>query len=65
MNLDIKKLSKTPKDKFEAIEFMNEFSQHLINAVHIMNSCIEFNGEEFRESNERRMKNFIETFSKD
>tara|TARA_R110002049_G_scaffold4063_2_gene29307 strand:- start:10975 stop:11178 length:204 start_codon:yes stop_codon:yes gene_type:complete len=64
MNIDIKKISKTPKDQFEAIDFMIEFSSKLLDAILIMNSAVKFNTENYKEINEKRMIDFIKQFEK-
>lgn len=64
MELNIKKLSPTPKDEYEAIRFMHEFSQDLVSAIFIMKSVLEFKTEidiEI-EINERRIREFISKY---
>ena len=41
MEIDVKKVVKTPKDWVDAVEFMNESQQNVISALHIMISFIE------------------------
>ena len=62
MKLNIKKLCPTPKDEFEAIRFMNEFSQDLVSAIFIMKSVLEFKEEIDIEINERRIREFISKY---
>lgn len=62
MELNIKKLSPTPKDEFEAIRFMHEFSQDLVSAIFIMKSVLEFKAEIDIEINERRIREFISKY---
>jgi len=64
MKLDIKKTNPTPKNKWEAIELMIEAQQNVIEALHIMDSVLECDTEEFKEMHEKRMKQFIEKFVK-
>lgn len=62
MNVDIQKLSKKPKNQFEAVQFMNEFSQQILDAMFIMESSILFNSDIDREISVARMKAFIKQF---
>ena len=62
MEIDIKKTNPTPKDKWEAIELMNEAQQRLLEALHIMNSMLENNTDDFKEIHEKRMKDFVKHF---
>lgn len=62
MELNIKKLSPTPKDEYEAIRFMHEFSQDLVSAIFIMKSVLEFKTEIDIEINERRIREFISKY---
>lgn len=62
MIIDTKKTNKTPKDKWEAIEFMNEAQQRLLEAIHIMDSVVENNTEEFKEIHEIRIRGFLKQF---
>ncbi len=64
MKIDIKKIIPTPKDKWEAIEFMNEAQQRLIQAINIMISCIENNEAEDLEFHHKRMNDFISRYIK-
>ena len=50
---------KTPKDQWEAIGLMNEAQQGLLEALHIMNSMLENNTDDFKEIHEKRMKDFL------
>jgi hypothetical protein len=62
MNLDPKKTSPTPKDKWEAIEFANTAQQKLCDVLHIMHSALENNNEDDKVYHETKMKQFIEQF---
>jgi hypothetical protein len=62
MIIDTKKTSKTPKDQWEAIDFMNEAQQRLVEALHIMDSVLENNTDDFKELHEKRIKDFIKQF---
>ena len=64
MKLDIKKISPTPQDKWDALELLIKTQQNLIEALFIMDSAIEYNTEEYREIHEKNMKEFIEKFEK-
>ena len=64
MIIDTKKTSKTPKDQWEAIEFMNEAQQLLVEAICIMDSAVENDTEDFKEMHQTRMKKFIKQFEK-
>lgn len=64
MNLDIKKLTATPEDKFEAVRMMNEARQNLLDALHILESFIEFDSEPFKSIHKKRALNFIKKFEK-
>lgn len=60
--LDIHKTNPTPVDKWEAVEFMNKAQQDLLEALHIMESMIENDSDEYKEIHVKRMKNFIKKF---
>lgn len=62
MNIDVKKTNPTPKNQWEAIDLLNEAQQKLSEALHIMDSMIENNTEDFKAIHERRMKGFIRHF---
>ena len=62
MVIDTKKTNKTPKDQWEAIELMNEAQQRLLEALHIMESMLENNTDNFKEIYEKRMKDFVKQF---
>ncbi len=62
MNIDIKKTNHTPEDKWEAVKLMNEAQQRLIEALHIMDSMLENNTDDFKEIHEKKMKDFIKQF---
>ena len=62
MKLDIKKISPSPKDKWEAIDLMVKAHGQLMDAYHIMKSAIEFTTEEDRVIGDRRMRKFIQQF---
>ena len=63
MVLDRKKTNKTPKDQWEAIDLLHEAQQKLLEALHIMDSMLVNNTDEFKESHEKRMKDFVEQFN--
>ena len=56
------KINKTPKDKWEAIDLMIEAQQRLLEAIHIMVSMLENNTDDFKEIQEKRMKDFVKQF---
>ena len=62
MIIDTKKTNKTPKDQWEAIELMNEAQQRLLEALHIMDSMLDNNTDDFKELHEKRMKDFVKQF---
>ena len=62
MELDIKKTSPTPKDKWQAIELMTEAQQNVIEAIHIFNSIIENNTPEHKEFHDKRINEFLNKF---
>ena len=62
MIIDTKKTNKTPKNQWEAIELMNEAQQRLLEALHIMESMLENNTDNFKEIYEKRMKDFVKQF---
>ena len=62
MNLDIKKTNPTPQDKWDALELLIKAQQNIIDALHIMDSALEYNTEEYREIHEKKMKDFIKKF---
>ena len=62
MVIDTKKTNKTPKDQWEAIELMIEAQQRLLEALHIMESMLENNTDNFKEIHEKRMKDFVKQF---
>lgn len=64
MNIDIKKTNPTPKDKWEAADFMINAQSSLVDALFIMDSALNFNTDEYKEINEKRMKEFIKKFEK-
>ena len=64
MKLDIKKTNPTPQDKWDALELLIKAQNNLIDALYIMDSALEYNTEEHREINERRMRDFIDKFEK-
>ena len=65
MNIDIKKTNPTPKDKWEAIDFMNKAQQKLVDALYIMDSMLKNNTDEFKETHKKRMEDFIKQFEKE
>lgn len=64
MNIDINKTNPTPKDKWEASDFMVKAQISLVDALFIMDSALNFNTAEYKEINEKRMKDFIKKFEK-
>ena len=62
MVIDTKKTNKTPKDQREAIELMIEAQQRLLEGLHIMESMLENNTDNFKEIYEKRMKDFVKQF---
>jgi len=63
MKLDIKKTNPTPQDKWDALELLIKAQQNLVDALHIMDSAVNYNTEEYREINEKKMKEFIKKFA--
>jgi len=64
MEIDIKKvMGDTPKDQFEAVRKMNKAQQKVLEALHIMQSAIDF--PEYTDINQRRMKEYFNKFSKE
>lgn len=53
MEIDIKKLANTSG---------NILSVKLLDAIHIINSAIKFNEPQYKNSNEKRMKDFVKQF---
>ena len=64
MKLDINKTNPTPKDKWEASDFMVKAQSSLVDALFIMDSALNFNTDDYKEINEKRMKDFIKKFEK-
>jgi len=62
MIIDTKKISKAPKNQWEAVELMNEAQQRLLEALHIMVSMLENNTNDFKEIHEKRIKDFVKQF---
>ena len=63
MNLDSKKIMKTALDQCDAINLLVDAQQNLIEALHIMDSAVEYNDNiDDKEINERRMMKFISKF---
>ena len=52
------------KDKWEAIDLLVKAQSSLIDALLIMDNALEFNTVEYKEINERRMRDFIKKFEK-
>jgi tRNA U34 5-carboxymethylaminomethyl modifying GTPase MnmE/TrmE len=66
MEIDIKKvMGDTPKDQYEAVRKMNKAQQEVIEALHIMQSAIDFPEIEMIEINQKRMKDYLSKFCKD
>lgn len=65
MNIDIKKTHPTPGNNWQAIDLMNKAQQNLVDALHIMDSVLQNNTDDFKDIHEKRMKNFIKKFEKD
>jgi len=63
MDFNIKKTNPTLKDKWEVINLMNKAQQELLGALYIMKSMLENNGSDFKETYEKRMKNFVNEFT--
>ena len=61
--LNTKKILPVPDNEFEAIEMINANGQHLIDAIHIMQSIIDFPKE--TRFHKKRMKEFIKQFEID
>lgn len=51
-----------PNNQWEAVGQLVKIEQHLISALHIMESVIEHNGDEYWEHHEKRIKEFISQF---
>lgn len=66
MEIDIKKiLGKTPKDAFEASEQINKAQQEIIEALHIMQSTLQFwDDAECLKLNKERMIKYFNKFCK-
>jgi hypothetical protein len=65
IEFEIKKISPSPKDQWEAIEFMVNAQSQLTEALFIMKSLIENNSDkESKEWHEKRIKDFIKQFEK-
>ena len=62
MILDTKKLTPTPKDKFEAIDFMVNARIKLTDALFIMDSILNDDTKTLDEFHKKRMKEFIGQF---
>lgn len=60
--MDINKIFKTPKDRWEAIDFMNNARQELVEAIYIINSFIKNNNEHSKEFSEARAKKFLKNY---
>ena len=64
MNIDIKKvMPPVPKNQFEAIEQMNKAQQEVLEALHIMQSALDF--PEMVEQNHMRMNAYLSKFCED
>lgn len=64
MNIDINKTNPTPKDKWEASVLMVKAQSSLVDALFIMDSALKYNTDDYKEINEKRMKEFIKKFEK-
>ena len=64
MNIDINKTHPSPKDKWESVDFMVKAQNSLVDALFIMDSALTFNTDEYKEINEKRMRDFIKKFEK-
>jgi len=62
MKLDINKITKVPTNQYEAARMLVECEQKLITALHIMDSAIENDTEDFQELHKKRMVKFIKQF---
>lgn len=67
MEIDVKKiLGETPKTSFEAVEQMNKAQQEVLEALHIMQSTIQFwDDAECLQLNKDRMNKYFNKFAKD
>ena len=59
---DTKKITSTPKDQWEAINFLVKKEQELISALHIMKSIIDNPQDDFKELHEKRIKEFLSNY---
>lgn len=65
MEIDIKKvLGETPSNAFDAIDLMLKAQQQVIEAIFIMQSCLDNPDEEMKSYHETRMKQFLNQFTK-
>lgn len=56
---DIKKITTTPKNQYEAINAMVKKEQELIKALHIMQSIVDNPEDEFKELHHKRCREFL------
>ena len=64
MEIDIKKvMGENPKNCFEASDKMIKAQQEVLEALHIMQSTLDF--PEFVEENQKRMRNYLAKFCKE
>lgn len=61
LDLDYKKINPTPKDKFEAIEYMLTAQQNLIEALFILKG-IQVWDEDLGEFHKKRISNYLNKF---
>lgn len=67
MEIDIKKImGKVPETSFEAVDQMNKAQQEVLEALHIMQSTIQFwDDVECLKLNKERMAKYFNKFAKD
>ena len=61
---DVKKLTTTPKDQWEAIDALVKKEQELIAALHIMQAIIDHPEEEFMDIHKDRITKFVQQYIK-
>ncbi len=65
MEIDIKKImGDTPKNGFEASDKILKAHQEILEALHIMQSVIDFPEPEMDEINKKRMRQYLSKFCK-
>jgi hypothetical protein len=63
--IDVKKIYKSPKDKWEAIDIMIETQSKLCDSLFILLSVVENPSKEYKEIHEKRINDFLKDFLKD